>query len=94
MVRFASKGTFRHNHIVLKTVFIVALFLFILFAYLLYSYQSVLLSPSSVLNNSFGNFLFWVFIIGMLITLIVVAFVLYYFLYESDNMKYSSGLSN
>lgn len=72
----------------LKLVLVVALILFVLFAYLLYTYKPLLLSPSGAFNNNSSGFLFWTFIIGMLITLVIVAFVLYHFLHESAP-KYS-----
>lgn len=85
MVRVVHKNKLVRSSIFLKLVLVVALILFALFAYLLYTYKPLLLSPSGDFNNSSSGFLFWVFIIGMLIALVIVAFVLYYFLHESEH---------
>lgn len=88
MVRAVRKNKLVRKNIFLRWVFVVALILFVLFAYLLYNYKPLLLSPSGAFNNNSSGFLFWTFIIGMLITLVIVAFVLYHFLHESAP-KYS-----
>lgn len=85
MARAVRKNKLVRNHIFLRLVLIVALILFALFAYLLYTYKPLLLSPSGDFNNGSSGFLFWGFIIGMLITLVIVAFVLYHFLHESGH---------
>ena len=85
MVKSVNKKLTKKNNTFLFVVFLISLFLFVLFAYLLYTYKPLLLSPSGDFNNGSGGFLFWAFIVGMLITLVIVAFVLYYFLHESES---------
>lgn len=92
MAEYASEVTSISWKLFLKTVFLISLFFFFLFAYLLYNYHVVLLSPSNVMSNGVGEFLFWVLIIGLIVTLIIIAFVLYFFFHESEHRHVFTNL--
>ena len=69
----------------LKGVFVVSLILFAFFVFSLYFYSAPLLSPPTDFNYTLGTFLFWAFIIGLFVTLVIMAVILYIFLHESEH---------
>ena len=85
MAWFVRRHALAVSRSFLKGVFVVSLFLFLFFAYFLYTYEPVLLSPSADFNYTLGTFLFWAFIIGLVITLVIMAVVFYIFLHESEH---------
>ena len=84
MVWFVKKHALATFRRFLRSAFIISLILFVFFAYSLYAYELVLTSPGGT-GYAVGNFLLWAFIIGMIVTLIIISVIIYIFLHDSEH---------
>ena len=84
MVWYARRQALIASRRFLKGVLAVSILLFAFFAYITYSYNVVLTSPGGT-SYAVENFLLWLFIGGMVVTLIVIFVILYVFLHNTEH---------
>lgn len=65
-------------------LFALSALLFVFMAYGAYNYSSVLMSPQGYVNSGLAPFLLNAFVVGLLVTLAVMAILLYVILHNSE----------